>query len=194
MDRSKREPKILLFDIETAPIKANVWALYDQNIGVNQIDKDWHVLSWAAKWLGQKRIHYADQSRARNVANDRKTLQGIWKLLNQADIVITQNGKKFDSRKLNARFVIHGMKPPAPYKHIDTKELAKRYFAFPSFSLEYMAAALKLKLRKMKSKRFVGFDLWRECLAGNRAAWAEMRRYNCMDVEVLEQLYLAIRG
>lgn len=194
MATSKRWPKILLFDIETAPIVASVWALWDQNVGVNQIEKDWHVLSWAAKWLGRKRMYYADQSQARNVTKDKPTLEGIWKLLDEADIVITQNGKAFDARKLNARFVQNGMKPPSPYKHIDIKIIAKRCFAFPSYSLEYMANALQLKTKKLKDHKFQGFELWRQCLEGNRSAWAEMRRYNCQDVRVLEAVYLKFQA
>jgi DNA polymerase elongation subunit (family B) len=188
------EPRVLLFDIETAPMQASVWGLWDQNIGINQIEKDWHVLSWAAKWLGEGKIHFQSQRKARNVADDRKILKGIWDLLNEADIVVTQNGKAFDSRKLNARFVILGMDPPSPYKHKDTKELAKRHFAFPSYSLEYMAQALQLKNQKLKSTKFIGFDLWKECLKGNPEAWKEMERYNCSDVLALEELYLKIRG
>lgn len=44
--------KVLLSDIETAPILASVWRIWDQNIGLNQIKADWHLLSFAAKWLG----------------------------------------------------------------------------------------------------------------------------------------------
>ncbi len=31
--------KILVLDIETAPIVAHVWGLFDQNIGLNQIKR-----------------------------------------------------------------------------------------------------------------------------------------------------------
>lgn len=45
-------PRVLLFDIETAPIIAHVWSLWENNVSLNQIVSDWHVLSWSAKWLG----------------------------------------------------------------------------------------------------------------------------------------------
>ena len=32
-------PRIGVIDIETAPIVGNVWGLYDQNVGINQIEK-----------------------------------------------------------------------------------------------------------------------------------------------------------
>jgi len=185
------KPKILIYDIETAPILASVWGLWDQNISLNMIKSDWHILAWAAKWLGDKpsKIMYMDQRKAKNVENDKVILQGIWKLLDEDDIVITQNGKSFDEKKLNARFILNGMKPPSSYKHIDTKRIASRKFAFTSNKLEYMTDKLCKKYKKSKHKKFAGFDLWKECLAGNQAAWKEMEQYNKYDVLSLEELY-----
>jgi uncharacterized protein YprB with RNaseH-like and TPR domain len=182
-------PRILLFDIETAPIIGYVWGLWDQNVGLNQIKSDWHVLSWAAKWKGETKIMYQDQRAISNIENDKALLGQIWKLLDAADVVVTQNGKKFDVKKLNARFIFHGFKPPAPFKHIDTLVMAKRYFGFTSNKLEYLANTLKTKTKKMSRREFDGFDLWKECLAGNKKAWREMERYNKADVLALEQVY-----
>ena len=62
-------PRVLLFDIETAPILGYVWSLWEQNVGLNQIHSDWYVLSWAAKWLGDSadKIMYMDQRKAKNI-------------------------------------------------------------------------------------------------------------------------------
>lgn len=184
-------PKVLLFDIETAPILAYVWSIWEQNVGLNQIKSDWHIISWSAKWLGDSpsKIMYKDQRGAKKIEDDKDLLQGIWELLNEADIVITQNGKQFDSKKLNARFIMNGMKPPSPYKHIDTRELARKHFGFTSNKLEYMTDKLCVKYKKLKHSEFGGFELWRECLAGNIKAWKEMEKYNKYDVLSLEELY-----
>ncbi len=179
-------------DIETAPIEAYVWGLFDQNIGLNQIINDWTVLSWSAKWLDDSanKIMYADQRKAKNIKNDKAILQQMWNLLDEADIVITQNGVRFDSKKLNARFVQHKMKPPSPYKHIDTFQIAKRVFGFTSNKLEYMTDKLCINYKKLtEDRKFPGFALWRECLKGNIKAWKEMERYNKYDVLSLEELY-----
>lgn len=188
---SNNKPKILVFDIETAPILANVWGLWDQTVGLNQIKSDWHLLAWAAKWLGDpaSKIMYMDQRNAKNIEDDRKILEGIWKLLDEADIVITQNGKAFDEKKLNARFILNGMKPPSSYKHIDTKQIASRRFAFTSNKLEYMTDKLCKKFKKQQHAKFFGFNLWKECLNGNMKAWKEMEKYNKYDVLSLEELY-----
>lgn len=188
-------PKILLVDIETAPIIAAVWKLWDENVGLNQIQEDWHLLSCAAKWLDDppSKVMYKDQSKTKNIEDDSKILNWIWGLLDEADIIITQNGKAFDQKKLNARFVLKGMQPPSSFKHIDTKILAKKYFGFTSNRLEYLSDKLCKKYKKLPHKKFAGFELWKECLAGNKAAWKEMEKYNKHDVLALEELYHVLK-
>ena len=183
------KPKVLLLDIETSPILSHVWGLFDQNVGLNQIKSDWHLLSWAAKWLDDKKIMYQDQRSQKNIEDDSKILKGIWSLLNEADIVITQNGISFDCKKLNARFVLNGMSPPSSYRHIDTLRLAKKHFAFTSNKLEFMTSKLCTKYKKQQHKKYPGFELWSECLKGNKSAWREMEKYNKYDVLALEELY-----
>lgn len=188
--------RTLVFDIETAPIVAYVWDRHDQNIGINQIKSDWYVLGWAAKWLGDppSRVIYKDQRNAKNLADDRALLLPLWKLLDEADIVITQNGQNFDSPKLNARFIMHGMNPPSPYRHIDTYRIVRRVAKFTANSLEYLTDKLCVKYKKLLHKNFPGMELWKQCLAGNKKAWAEMKRYNIHDVLATEELYTKIRA
>lgn len=192
------KPKILLLDIETAPILAYVWGLWENNVGLNQIKSDWHLLSWSAKWFqGQdgtvygphNKVMYMDQRNAKKIDDDKALLKGIWGLLDEADIIITQNGKAFDEKKLNARFIINGFKPPSSYKHVDTKQIAKSKFGFTSNKLEYMTDKLCKEYKKSKHAKFSGFSLWTECLAGNMEAWKEMEKYNKYDVLSLEELF-----
>lgn len=188
----KEGPRVLIYDIETAPLLGYCWSLWDNNIGLNQIHSDWHVLSWAAKWMGEEDVYYQDQRDAENVEDDKELLEGIWKLLDECDFVITQNGKKFDQRKLNARFVIHGMKPPSSYRHIDVLQIAKAQFGFTSNKLQYMTETLCKKYKKSGHAKFSGFELWSECLKGNLEAWSEMENYNILDILSLEELYSII--
>lgn len=188
----KASPKVLVFDIETAPIIAHVWGLWENNVGLNQIQADWHILSWSAKWLDDApdKVMYQDQRGVKNIADDSKTLKGIWDLLNEADVVITQNGKRFDQKKLNARFILSGFPPPSSYRHIDTQEIAKRHFAFTSNKLAYMTDKLCTTYKKLTSHgKFQGHELWTECLKDNLEAWKEMEHYNKYDVLSLEELY-----
>lgn len=187
------QARILFLDIETAPILGNVWALWDQNVGLNQIDRDWFILSFGAKWLGDDRVIYHDQSKAADVEDDTALLGLLWKLLDEADIVIAHNGKQFDVKKINARLILAGLKPPSPYKVVDTLLIAKAQFKFTSNKLEYLADKLNKKYKKLPHSKFPGFALWKAVLRGDKAAWAEMRTYNEHDVLSLEELYLTLR-
>jgi hypothetical protein len=184
--------RVLVFDIETAPMTAYVWGLKDQNIALNQIIKDWSVMSWAAKWLGEDKVMYMDV-RA-HPHDDKEILKPLWKLLDEADIVITQYGSGFDSPRLNARFIMHGMKPPSPYKHLDTYRIVKKVAAFTSNKLEYLTDKLCVRYKKLTHKKFSGMSLWTECLKGNLEAWEEMKKYNIHDVLSTEELYMRIRS
>lgn len=184
--------KILLLDIETSPLLSYTWGLFDQNVGLNQIHKDWHLLSFAAKWLGSKEIIYKDQRKQKNIEDDLKLCEALYELLDEADIVVGQNSKRFDTKKINARFAIHKMKPPSSYRHIDTMLEAKKNFAFTSNKLEYLSGKL-CNTKKLTERKFAGFDLWKECLRGNAAAWKELEAYNKQDVIALEELFWALQ-
>ena len=185
----KKMPKILIYDIETCPIEAYVWKLWDNNVSLNMIKEDWAVISWAAKWMGDdKTVMYEDTRNRKSFRDDKKILEKLWKLLDEADIVLTQNGKKFDNKKVNARFILHGMEPPSSFRNIDTLTIAKKHFGFTSNKLEYMTNKLCSKYKKSGHAKFSGFALWKGCMEGNVDAWDEMKDYNVLDVLSLEEL------
>ena len=173
-----------------------VWGLYKQFISHNNIIKDkngneksWYVLSWAAKWLYDddvmSDIVTPEETKERN---DKRVLKSIWKLFDEADIVIAHNGDRFDIRKLNARFIEHEMNPPTPYKSIDTLKIARKEFAFVSYKQDYLTKHFKLN-QKLSTE----FQLWVDCINGNQERLDEMVEYNRHDVMGLEQVYLKLR-
>lgn len=186
-------PRILLIDIETAPILGYVWSLWKQNVGLNQIKEEWYILSYCAKWLHEPEIMYRDVRD--NPHSDESLMEPLWKLLDEADIIIGQNGKAFDMPKIQARLIMAGHMPPRPYKVIDTLIMAKQQFRFTSNKLEWMTgeSAGLTTLKKNQHSKFPGFSLWAECLKGNPEAWDEMREYNIPDVTSMEELYLKLR-
>jgi DNA polymerase elongation subunit (family B) len=187
--------KILVLDIETSPLRVTTWGLHDQYIGRESVVKDWTILAWSAKWLGEpaSKLIYMDQRHEKS-ETDKNILGPLWALLDEADIVITHNGKAFDSKKINSRFMLSGMKPPSPYLHLDTFSIARSVGSFTSNSLEYLTAKFCKKYKKVGHKKFPGMSLWDECLKGNIKAWDEMKRYNIHDTLSTEELYLALRG
>jgi len=162
-------------------------------VALNQIEHDWYILSFAAKWLGDKQVMYQDQSQAPNIEDDRGLLEPLAALLDEADIVVAHNARRFDVPKINARLITQGFQPPSPYKVHDTLDIAKRVFKFTSNRLEFLTSTLCTQ-KKMTHAKFPGFELWKECLLGNPAAWREMKRYNIQDVKSLEELYLKLRA
>ena len=191
----KQGPKTLIIDIETSPLICYSWGVFEQNIGLNQVVEDWYILSFSAKWLGDpdNKIIYMDNRKAKDISNDKKLLKEISNLLNEADVVIGQNSRRFDIKKINARFAIHKMKPPSSYRQVDTCQLANKHFGFTSNSLDYLAEKLCTKHKKSKHTKFPGMTLWKECLKRNQEAWKDMEKYNKKDVLVTEELYEILR-
>lgn len=187
--KEKKGPRILFFDIEIAPLKAHLWSMWQQGVGLNQIESDWYMLSFCCKWADSDEVFYFDQRNATDIEDDYELVLKLWHFLNEADIVVGQNSKRFDTRKANARFILNGLPKPSVYRQIDTMEIAKRQFGFTSNRLEYMTDKLCTTYKKSKHKKFNGHELWSECLKGNMEAWQEMEEYNRLDVLSLEELY-----
>lgn len=178
--------RILILDIETAPNIAYVWRFFKENVGAKQVIENSYMLSFAAKWLGEKEIFYEDLSNQ----HEKDMLLVLARLLDSADIVVAHNGDGFDLPHIQGRFLLHGIQPPSPYKQVDTVKVARKEFNFPSNSLEYLSIVLDLKDKKGGHKKFPGFELWLGVLRNDPEAWAEMKEYNVLDIIVLEQLYI----
>lgn len=184
--------KILLLDIETAPNKAYVWGLFDQNIASNQVEQSSYTLCWSAKWLHGKTMYQGSVRHAsdhKNVGAMKAMLEPIHKLLDEADVVVHYNGLKFDIPTLNKEFIIHGFKPPSPYRQLDLLQVARRAFRFQSNKLTNVADILGMG-RKINTT----FSLWVACMNGNQKAWDKMLKYNAKDVRLLERLYRRVRA
>ena len=183
--------KVLILDIETAPIKAYMWGIWNQNVQPSNIISDWFCLTWAAKWLFEDKVYSGKltSNEAKN-EDDSRIIKGIWQLLNEADIVIAHNGQKFDLPKLNSRFIINQLHPPLPYQQIDTLQHIRRQFGFTSNKLDYVNHLLNLP----RKKENYWIPLWIGCCNGDTKCLAEMLAYNIEDVRILEETYLRIRA
>lgn len=177
--------RILLLDIETAPNIAHVWGLWNQNVSINQIQASGYVMCWGAKWYGDKEIHFDSVFQS----TPKRMLRRIHKLIDQADVVVSYNGERFDLPTLNKEFVIHGFPPPSPYKQVDLLKVARKQFRFPSNKLDYVARALGLG----EKIRHAGHELWVRCMAKDPEAWKQMEAYNRQDVALLEPVYERLR-
>lgn len=180
-------PAILVYDIETAPALAWVWSAYDTNI--IDVEREWYMLCFAYKWLGQEDIGFVSLKQAKKFVpdkpNDMYVARRLAVLFDQADWTVAHNGDAFDRKKANARFLANGLDPPSPYQTVDTLKLARREFAHIKNNLNYLG-----HLHDIGGKvAHQGFGLWRGCMKGDSDSWDTMEQYNRQDVAVLEELY-----
>src|SRR5690242_6891623 len=88
-----RQPRILCFNIETAPIVAAVWNFYQTD--VIWTVEDWYMLGWSAKWLNGEQVTrmqpdypgYVPGSR-----DDKALVTELYALIEKADFVVAHNG------------------------------------------------------------------------------------------------------
>lgn len=177
-----KKPRILLFDIETTPNISYTWGKWEQN--VIKFKKEWEILCFAYKWLDEDKIHCFARMSEKNL-----TIK-LWCLFDEADVIIAHNGDKFDIKKSKAKFLQYNLKPPSPYKTVDTLKIARQQFAFNSNSLGDLCKTLDIG-SKIKTG---GADLWMDCIDGKDSAWRKMIEYNKHDVVLLEQVYLKMRA
>ena len=179
-------PKILILDIETAPMKAFVWKRWKENISLEQTISEWFMICWSAKWLGNSTIYSACLTSEEILNEDDKRITGnMADLLDEADVVVAYNGCAFDLPKIQTRMIVHGIKPVSAYKVIDPKVIAKKQFGFSSNKLDSLA-----RMFGFKTKLETTFELWRDCMEGKQEALDYMLEYNQYDVELLEKVYL----
>lgn len=184
-----KKANILIFDIETAPLRAYVWSRWKQNIYLEQTISEWFMICWSAKWLDSEEVFSEcltpDEIKEEK---DNRIVKQLWSLIDQADIVIAHNGKRFDVPKINSRFIMAGLPPTSTYIQIDTREVAAKQFGFSSNKLDALAGYFNIE-----HKDGTNFELWADCMKGNQEALDYMESYNRKDVVILEKVYLKLR-
>ena len=180
MSDTSTGPRILLYDLETSPILGYVWTLWKTN--VIEVVEDWYLLSAAWQWYGEDQIHFA--RKAKGYANDQALTKKIWQLFDEADIVVAQNGDRFDQPKAWAKFIQYDLGPPSFYQEIDTLKMARKH-GFTSKSLDNLAKRLGIG----KKLPHQGKNTWIGCIANDEESWQIMEEYNRHDVWLLDQVW-----
>lgn len=184
-------PKVLTLDIETAPNVVDVWGLFNQNIGLNQVHSVTRMISFAAKWHGKPKVLFHSEYHD----GFEQMVAAAHDLVNEADALVGWNSARFDHTHMRREFLLAGLEPPSPVIQIDLMRTAKREFRFTSNKLEHVSRQLGLAGKVQHQ----GHTLWRDCLdpgvdaAVKAAAWAKMRKYNIGDVVLTEQVYDLLR-
>jgi len=186
----KKNPNILLLDIETSLMQFFGWAPGKQWVGPDQIVQDWHMLGWAAKWLFEVDM-YSDillpEEAKRH--DDKRITESLWEFVDKADIIIAHNALGFDIPKIMNRIITHALPPPTPYQVIDTLKNARSTAIFSSNKQDELCKRFGLR-RKVEHE---GYNLWIKCFYGDEQALTTMHEYNRGDVLGLEDLYVYMR-
>lgn len=184
-DLQPKPAKVLVLDIETSPAQAFVWGLRDQNIAPTQVIEPTRVLCFAAKWTTDKKVQSYDERGGRE-----QMVEQAWRLLDEADVVVTYNGPRFDIPHLQREMVELGYGPPSPWIDVDLLAEVRRNFRFLSNKLGSVLDSLGLDSKEDPG----GFATWRGVLAGDDKAWDRMLHYCRADVQVTHDLLTYLSG
>lgn len=188
--KAKSPVKTLYFDIETTLAKSYHWGQWQQNLSVKQQIQESHMLRHAWAW-GDGEV-FSSVLTPEEVLNqdDERIVYEIWSLLDNCDVVVAHNGKRFDVKKVNGYFLKYGLPKPSSYKVIDTLEIAKKHFNLPFKSLEYLAKFLNVELKQDSG----GIQTWIDCDRGDPEALATMEFYNRGNVVTLREIHNKLKG
>ena len=174
-------PRILTFDVETFPALVYTFSLWSKYTPIEAIKEPDYMACFAAKWLGETGVQF--------YRHDQHDLGlALFNLLDEADVVVTWNGDKFDIPWANRVIKESVGTPPSPFVSVDLIKTQKR-IKHLSMKLDY-ASETSFKQRKLKHE---GLGLWLKCMAGDPKAWAKFERYNKRDVVLTEKHFVDLR-
>lgn len=176
--------KTLFFDIEWKPATAYVWRMWDENVGPDQLIDAGGLLCFSAIWDHSGEVIFASEWEDGHEAMVLK----LYELINEADVLVTYNGDKYDIPKAMGEFLLAGLSPPPPPTSIDLVKAVKK-MGFVMNRLAFIGPFLKIG-QKVKHE---GFPLWTAVMSGDVAAQKRMRKYCIQDSKLLVRLYAKIK-
>lgn len=186
------EPRVLYLDYETTPEAILCFGgIYEVN--AIKMLKNTHVASVAWRWGHEEKTHvkswrhFKGYKRPKDIwealrdMDDAPLMRFVRTLVDPADIIIAQNGDRFDVPIMHTRFLQHGIPPPRPYMTIDTLKIFKKYFKFDSNKQGWVSEQFGTvpKLATHGEKTWTGF------IMGDPKECKIMEEYNKVDVEGL---------
>jgi DNA polymerase elongation subunit (family B) len=149
---SKQKPKILYLDVENSQmvVEFPTYSLYNiDKIHPKYIKHDWFITCAAWGWLDNERqkVTKIESSKVsdfpkaykKDFRDDYGVIKKVHEAMSQADLIIGHNSDAFDLKKLNYRFIKHGLAPLEPRPTVDTLKAARKYAKASSNSLYYLA-------------------------------------------------------
>lgn len=161
------KPAILTIDIETQRAVVETFSLFKPFIHIDNVIVDARILCFAAQWFDSDKVLFHSAWDDGDESAYDRMIRAAWNYLDEANIVVTYNGDRFDLQWLNAEFERLHLGPPSPYKSLDLIKVTKKQFSRGLLSLK-----LDWSARKYLGDRKVahgGTDLWHDIRYGKRA-------------------------
>ena len=191
----KKEPRILVWDLESSLLEGYFFRIWQENIPMRRIKKQAHLLSASFAYNDEPVQGYRLTPEQVKTGDDFDVVCKVVEAVNNCDLMITFNGKRFDVKLLNTRALFWGLPPVKSPKHIDLFEQSKRVFKFPSNSMQNVSMYLGEKGKLETS----GSNLWERCAEWENyeeceKALIEMVTYGNQDIEATRDLYKRFQG
>jgi len=178
--------KILIYDIETPRLRANIWWSGKQFVNGNDIIDEPKIITVAWKWLGDNKVHTKtwDENHC-----DKELMKVFLEEYNNADLVVGVNNNNFDNRWINARAMKHGMHVNMFVKSLDLQKQMKRIARLPTYALKYMCKFFNVTMKLGHE----GITMWEMVQYGTPVQQKEylkkMETYNIGDIISTEEVY-----
>lgn len=181
-----RPARILVVDFERLPGLAPVWQQRTDFLPA----RDWvrypSTLCLAWSWYGKRRTHFAA---VWDDGGHDAMVKTHWQLYDDADLVITYNGKRADNRWARDDWASAGLPAPRPWKDLDLYAVNKSLFGWDSFSLDHLCKRLGIEGKTGHYSR----DDAEAAANGDTKAQARLARYNRGDVRATTAAFEALR-
>ena len=194
MTKAKTEErlKMLALDIETAPLTAYAWGLWDQNIGINQVI-DWgRIICFSAQWYGSKTVIFKSEYHD----SPEEMFATLHQLLDEADVVTGWNSDAFDLPWIEGELQLRGFTAFSPVHKLDLMKHFRRHSKFASKKLAVVSERF-LHTTKVTNP---GMQMWRDCIEQDvdpevkRKAWNLMRKYAKKDTALLWPIFDSVKS
>ena len=119
--------KVVFIDLETSALVTRAWQMKYPDRPIDLVE-DWKLLCIGYKTRGEKEV----VAKGVDTMSEEKLVRTLWRVIDEADVVVGHNIKNFDLKKAYAKFAEFGMEPPRPPQVVDTKEQASKHFGFSS--------------------------------------------------------------
>ena len=172
----KKGLKVAYLDIETSPYLVWTYGIFKTTISPTQIEQDTMITS-AVLLYEDNKVPIVMNWNPNIKDKDKQLLKDLMKHIRDAEVIIMQNGDKFDAPIIQDRLFKVGLEPLKNIITLDTLLWSKRSFKRASHSLNYRSKVCNLggKIRQDMS----------DCIdvaKGNDTKQKQRTKYNIKDV------------